>query len=77
MSTPLSSEIPKPFGSTEKVAAQAGQKLTPSLPIPAFSDIGKKANDVRQSNVKTVVRDADNGYSSSERTSTTPRRVTS
>lgn len=47
MSSPLSSDIPKPFGSSEKLAAAIGKKVTPSLPIPAFSDIGKAANDVR------------------------------
>ena len=45
MASPLSSDIPKPFGSTEKL----GQNVTRavSMPIPAFSDIGKAANDVR------------------------------
>ena len=41
MSSPLSSDIPKPYGSTEKVVKQAL-----ALPVPAFGDLSKAANDV-------------------------------
>ncbi|KAM0711900.1 hypothetical protein Q7P35_001270 [Cladosporium inversicolor] len=41
MSSPLSSDIPKPYGSTEKVVKQAL-----ALPVPAFGDLSKAANDL-------------------------------
>ncbi|KAM0715560.1 hypothetical protein Q7P37_009058 [Cladosporium fusiforme] len=44
MSSPLSSDIPKPFGSTEKLAKDVNKAL--SLPVPAFGDLSKAANDL-------------------------------
>lgn len=46
MASPFSSDIPKPAGSTEKLANQVNKALTP--PPPAFGDLGKAANDVRR-----------------------------
>ena len=43
--SPLSSDIPKPYGSTEKVVKEVNRAF--ALPVPAFSDLGKAANDVR------------------------------
>lgn len=45
MASPFSSDIPKP-GSTEKLANQVNKALAP--PPPAFGDLGKAANDVRE-----------------------------
>jgi hypothetical protein len=56
MSSPLSSDIPKPFGSSEKVANNVAKSLTPSMPIPAFGDLGKAANDVRSRKIVPTQR---------------------
>ena len=45
MSSPLSSDIPKPFGSTEKLTRDVNRAF--ALPVPAFGDLSKAANDVR------------------------------
>lgn len=45
MASPLSSDIPKPYGSTEKLARDVNKAL--ALPVPAFGDLSKAANDVR------------------------------
>ena len=45
MASPLSSDIPKPYGSTEKLAKQVDRSF--ALPVPAFGDLSKAANDVR------------------------------
>lgn len=45
MSSPLSSDIPKPFGSTEKLTKDVNRAF--ALPVPAFGDLSKAANDVR------------------------------
>lgn len=45
MTTPFSSDIPKPYGSTEKLAGQVNKAV--SMPVPAFGDLSKAANDVR------------------------------
>lgn len=45
MSSPLSSDIPKPFGSTEKLTKDVNRSF--ALPVPAFGDLSKAANDVR------------------------------
>lgn len=44
MASPLSSDIAKPFGSTEKLAKDVTRAF--SMPVPAFGDMGKAANDV-------------------------------
>ncbi|KAK5133967.1 hypothetical protein LTR08_007087 [Meristemomyces frigidus] len=44
MSSPLSSDIPKPFGSTEKLARDVTRAV--SMPVPAFGDLGKAASDL-------------------------------
>ncbi|KAK4575356.1 Mitochondrial porin [Recurvomyces mirabilis] len=44
MASPLSSDIPKPFGSTEKLASQVNRAFVG--PVPAFGDLGKAANDL-------------------------------
>ncbi|GAB7361426.1 hypothetical protein MBLNU230_g1482t1 [Neophaeotheca triangularis] len=45
MTTPsFSSEIPKPFGSTEKLAKDINKEF--QMPIPAFGDLSKAANDL-------------------------------
>lgn len=48
MSSPLSSDIPKPFGSTEKLAKDVNKAV--ALPVPAFGDLSKAANDVSIAN---------------------------
>lgn len=75
MSSPLSSDIPKPFGSTEKLAKDVNKAV--ALPVPAFGDLSKAANDVRIANVfrQVIGPCADDLQSSSTRTSTTPPRV--
>lgn len=45
MASPLSSDIPKPFGSTDKLVHDVNQAF--AMPVPAFGDLGKAANDVR------------------------------
>jgi hypothetical protein len=45
MSSPLSSDIPKPYGSTEKLTRDVNRAF--ALPVPAFGDLSKAANDVR------------------------------
>lgn len=45
MTSPFSSDIPKP-GSTEKLAQKVTQSV--AMPVPAFGDLGKAANDVRR-----------------------------
>ena len=45
MASPFSSDIPKPFGSTEKLVKDVNRAF--ALPVPAFGDLGKAANDVR------------------------------
>jgi len=45
MSSPFSSDIPKPMGSTEKLAKDVNKAV--AGPPPAFGDFGKAANDVR------------------------------
>jgi hypothetical protein len=45
MSSPLSSDIPKPYGSTEKLTKDVNRAF--ALPVPAFGDLSKAANDVR------------------------------
>lgn len=44
MSSPLSSDIPKPYGSTEKVVKDVNRAF--ALPVPAFGDLSKAANDL-------------------------------
>ena len=44
MSSPLSSDIPKPYGTTEKVVKDVNRAF--ALPVPAFGDLSKAANDV-------------------------------
>merc|ERR1711964_83003 len=44
MSSPLSSDIPKPFGSTEKLTRDVNRAF--ALPVPAFGDLSKAANDL-------------------------------
>ena len=44
MASPLSSDIPKPYGSTEKVVKDVNRAF--ALPVPAFGDLSKAANDV-------------------------------
>jgi hypothetical protein len=46
MSSPLSSDIPKPYGSTEKLTRDVNRAF--ALPVPAFGDLSKAANDVRK-----------------------------
>ncbi|QIW98089.1 hypothetical protein AMS68_003607 [Peltaster fructicola] len=48
MSSPFSSDIPKPYGSTEKFVSgiTSDVKKAVSLPVPAFGDLGKSANDL-------------------------------
>ncbi|KAI7523806.1 hypothetical protein KC331_g18475, partial [Hortaea werneckii] len=41
---PFSSEIPKPVGSTEKLANDINRSF--AMPVPAFGDLGKAANDL-------------------------------
>ncbi|KAI7465466.1 hypothetical protein KC357_g7590 [Hortaea werneckii] len=41
---PFSSEIPKPVGSTEKLANDINRSF--AMPVPAFGDLGKSANDL-------------------------------
>nr|XP_023907920.1 mitochondrial outer membrane protein porin-like [Quercus suber] len=45
-----SSSIPKPFGSTAKLASDVNRAF--ALPVPAFGDLGKAANDVTTLDVK-------------------------
>jgi len=45
MSSPLSSDIPKPYGTTEKLTKDVNRAF--ALPVPAFGDLSKAANDVR------------------------------
>jgi hypothetical protein len=44
MSSPFSSDIPKPYGTTEKLAKDVNRAF--ALPVPAFGDLSKAANDV-------------------------------
>jgi len=44
MSSPLSSDIPKPYGSTEKLTRDVNRAF--ALPVPAFGDLSKAANDL-------------------------------
>ncbi|KAK5110728.1 hypothetical protein LTR62_005605 [Meristemomyces frigidus] len=44
MASPLSSDIAKPYGSTEKVVNQVNRAF--ALPVPAFGDLSKAANDL-------------------------------
>ncbi|OQO05290.1 hypothetical protein B0A48_09057 [Cryoendolithus antarcticus] len=44
MASPFSSDIPKPFGTTEKVVKDVNRAF--ALPVPAFGDLSKAANDL-------------------------------
>jgi len=79
MSSPLSSDIPKPYGSTEKLTRDVNRAF--ALPVPAFGDLSKAANDVRIPRANAIAHPiihrsrANTQASSSTRTSTTPPRV--
>lgn len=47
-----SSSIPKPFGSTSKLVSDVNRAF--ALPVPAFGDLGKAANDVSRKSAQDV-----------------------